>query len=73
MNRIITAIALLMVCGLSYAQSTQSGFVKEYNVRLAKSPLTGVELVIHNAGSTISGKDGGFKLEFRTQKSGDNG
>lgn len=71
MNRIIMAIALLMGCGLSQAQSTQSGFIKEYNVRLAKSPLAGVELVIHNAGSTISGKDGSFNLEFRTQKSGD--
>jgi len=71
MSRIVATIAFLLVCGLLHAQSTQSGFVKEYNVRLAKSPLAGVELIIHNAGSTTSGKDGGFKLEFRTQKSGD--
>ena len=46
MNRIITAIALLLVCGLSHAQSTQPSFVKEYNERLDKTPLNLVEISI---------------------------
>lgn len=71
MYRIIAAIALLMVCGLSYAQSTQSGFVKEYNERLEKTPLNLVEISISNAASTVSDDNGNFMLQFRTLKPGD--
>lgn len=71
MNRIIAAIALLMVSGLSYAQSTQSGFVKEYNERLDKTPLNLVEISISNAASTVSDDNGNFMLQFRTLKPGD--
>ena len=71
MNRIIAAIALLMVCGLLYSQSTQSGFVKEYNERLDKTPLDLVEITISNAASTVSDDNGNFMLQFRTLKPGD--
>ena len=53
------------------SQTTQSGFVKEYNERLQKTPLSEVEIVISNASSTASGKDGDFTLQFRTLKPGD--
>lgn len=71
MNRIIATIALLMLCGQSYSQSTQSGFVKEYNERLEKTPLNLVEISISNAASTVSDDNGNFILQFRTLKPGD--
>ena len=38
---------------------------------MQKTPLSEVEIVISNASSTVSGKDGGFSLQFRTLKPGD--
>lgn len=60
-----------MLCGPSYSQSTQSGFVKEYNERLEKTPLNLVEISISNAASTVSDENGTFMLQFRTLKPGD--
>jgi hypothetical protein len=45
-------------------QVQQTGIVSEYNEKLAKTPLPAVELVVHNAGSTISDKRGMFTLSF---------
>lgn len=52
-------------------QVQQTGIVSEYNEKLAKTPLPAVELVVHNAGSTISDKRGMFTLSFRTLRPGD--
>ena len=60
-----------IICSLSYAQSTQIGFVKEYNEKLVKTPLGQVEIVISNASSTVSDANGIFQLQFRTLKPGD--
>lgn len=62
---------LSIVSASSFGQSVQSGFVKEYNERLQKTPLSEVEIVISNASSTASGKNGDFMLQFRTLKPGD--
>lgn len=63
-------ILILSISGI-FAQSTQHGIVKEYNDAKKKTPLGGVELVVNNAGSNVSGKDGRFTLAFRTLKPGD--
>ncbi|MBQ0057046.1 MAG: hypothetical protein KBT20_05245 [Bacteroidales bacterium] len=57
-------------CSL-FAQSTQNGIVKEYNNAKKKTALSGVELIISNAGSNISDNNGRFVLNFRTLKPGD--
>lgn len=62
---------LSLVSGASFGQSTQPGFVKEYNERMQKTPLSEVDIVISNASTTASGKDGHFMLQFRTLKPGD--
>lgn len=62
---------LSVVFATSYGQSIQPGFVKEYNERTQKTPLSDVEIVISNASSTASGVKGDFILHFRTLKPGD--
>lgn len=62
---------LSLVSAASFGQSTQPGFVKEYNERMQKTPLSEVNIVISNASTTASGKDGHFMLQFRTLKPGD--
>ena len=62
---------LSLVSVASFGQSTQPGFVKEYNERMQKTPLSEVDIVISNASTTASGKDGHFMLQFRTLKPGD--
>lgn len=54
-----------------FAQSRQNGIVLEYNERNQKTPLPDVEILVTNAGSTISDKEGKFLLTFRTRKLGD--
>ena len=70
LNKLFVCL-LSAVSATSFGQSVQSGFVKEYNERMQKTPLGEVEIVISNASSTVSGKDGDFKLQFRTLKPGD--
>ena len=48
-----------------FAQSRQNGIVLEYNERNQKTPLPDVEILVANAGSTISDKEGKFLLTFR--------
>lgn len=62
----ICLIALLLVSLTAVSQTVQTGFVKEYNEELAKTPLENVELVITNAGTAVSDSDGSFSLVFRT-------
>lgn len=65
-------IALTFVsCLLASAQSKQSGYVKEYNDKQAKTALAGVELQVSGAGTAVSAKDGAFTLQFSRLKVGD--
>lgn len=71
--RFITVVSLFLVlcCANANAQTTQPGFVKEYNDQNKKTPLGGVEMIIRGAGSTISDAQGSFSLKFATLKPGD--
>lgn len=71
MKRHIVFLIFSMVTIVSFAQSIQNGIVKEYNDAKKKTPLAGVELVVNNAGSNVTGIDGRFTLNFRTLKPGD--
>lgn len=53
------------------AQTVQNGYVQEYNEKAKKTPLEGVELNVRSAGSTVSGKNGQFALQFLTLKPGE--
>lgn len=53
------------------AQCQQHCIVMEYNEAKQKSPLGGVEVLVRNAGSTVSDINGNVTLRFRTQKPGD--
>ena len=66
-----TIALLFLCCCYAVAQTRQEGIVKEYNEQLAKTALGQVEIVVTNAGSTVSDNKGRFRLEFRTQKPGD--
>lgn len=66
-------ISILFLCAPTFvlAQVSQRGFVKEYNEKDEKTPLSNVEIVVDKAGTTVSGKDGRFILQFQTLKAGD--
>lgn len=70
MNKLFVCL-LSALSATSFGQSVQPGFVKEYNERMQKTPLSDVEIVISNASSTASGVRGDFMLQFRTLKPGD--
>ena len=55
----------------SNAQCQHKRVVMEYNETTTKSTLGGVEVLVINAGSTISDSNGNVTLKFRTQKPGD--
>ena len=55
----------------SNGQCQQKCVVMEYNETTTKSTLGGVEVLVINAGSTISDSNGNVTLKFRTQKPGD--
>jgi tetratricopeptide (TPR) repeat protein len=78
MKRMVTrSLILFMVIATNFAicsvsaQTEQVGFVKEYNGENEKTPISGVELVVNNAGSTISDVDGRFVLDFKTMHPGE--
>lgn len=62
-------IALLSISAA--AQTTQSGYVQEYNEKAKKTPLSGVELRVRSANSTVSDETGQFSLQFLTLKPGE--
>lgn len=72
--RILTFVIIMLFslinCAL-FGQSVQDGIVLEYNGKNAKTPLANVEIVVNNAGSTVSDANGKFTLNFRTLKPGD--
>lgn len=53
------------------AQIVQKGIVKEYNEKAQKTPLSGVELNVRSANSTVSDQNGDFSLSFLTLKPGE--
>lgn len=53
------------------AQTVQLGVVKEYNEKAQKTPLSGVELNVRSANSTVSDNQGAFALNFLTLKPGE--
>lgn len=70
MRKLFTFISLIAAI-MSYAQTTQTGLVQEYNERAKKTPLSGVELNVRSAGNTVSDKNGKFSLQFLTLKPGE--
>lgn len=62
-------IALLSISAA--AQTTQSGYVQEYNEKAKKTPISGVELRVRSANSTVSDEAGQFSLQFLTLKPGE--
>ena len=68
----IFLFSLSSVLSLSaMAQSTQPCVVKQYNQKEQKTPLPGVEVIVSNAGSSVSDNAGELTLAFRTLKPGD--
>ena len=55
----------------AFSQVCQHGLVLEYNEKHEKTPLGQVEILVQNAGSTVSNTNGSFTLNFRTLKHGD--
>ena len=53
------------------AQTIQLGQTVEYNEKNVKTPIGFVEIVIRDAGSTVSDAKGNFTLTFNTLKPGD--
>lgn len=54
-----------------FPQTVQQGVTLAYNERNQKTPLGGVQIVIRDAGSTVSDVSGKFTLKFSTLKAGD--
>jgi len=72
MKRQLLSILIALLCDFSlFAQSTQRVVVYEYKEKGSLSPLPNVEVVVNNAGSTVSDKQGYCTLNFRTLKPGD--
>lgn len=65
-----TVLLFLVISMVSGAQTVQEGKVKEYKGKNKKSSLSGVEVVITNASTTVSDRDGDFVLHFHTMKPG---
>lgn len=53
-----------------FAQTVQTGYVKEYNEKSKKTALAGVTLNVRSANSVVSDKNGKFSLQFLTLKPG---
>lgn len=72
MKRFFLCVLAMASClHFAAAQSTQPCLVQQYNQKSMKTPLSGVEVMVSNAGSTVSDKDGRLTLTFRTLKPGD--
>lgn len=67
----IVAVVITTISGSLFAQSVQRGIVYEYDGNKEKKPLANVEIVVNNAGSTVSDAQGNFTLNFRILKPGD--
>lgn len=70
--RNISLLCTSVMTGIaSFAQTIQPGQTLEYNEKNTKTPLGGVEIVIRDAGSTVSDAKGNFTLTFNTLQPGD--
>lgn len=69
MHRYLSIILLLFPI-FCHAQITEVGYVKQYNGKEAKSSISGVEIQVENAPSTITNANGYFQLNFPTLKAG---
>lgn len=61
----------IQCCCIVSAQTVQNGIIQEYNGAMKKKPLSGVELNVRSAGSTVSDNDGSFELHFLSLKPGE--
>ena len=52
------------------AQATQPCIVKQYNQKQTKTPLSGVQVEVRDAGSAVSASNGAVTLRFATLKPG---
>ena len=69
---VFAVFSLLWGCTLPLSsQIKEKGYVKEYNERAEKTPLSAVEIVVENAGTTVSDVSGLFTLQFPTLVPGD--
>jgi len=73
MKRVITILLLLplLSSGILLGQSRQRLRVVEYRGEKSKTPLANVEVVVQNAASSVTDKNGYCTLTFRTLKPGD--
>lgn len=71
MRKIVIVFTLIMISMSARSQALLHGMVLEYEGSETKKPLGGVELVIQDAGTTVSAIDGSFVLSFRTKQRGD--
>lgn len=64
-------LVVLFSSNAIFSQTTQTGYVREYNEKAQKTPLSGVELNVRSANSTVSDNQGAFALNFLTLKPGE--
>lgn len=65
------SLLLLLIAHNMYSQSVETGFVKQYNGKETKTPISGVEIYASGASSTATDENGAFNLRFNTLKAGD--
>ncbi len=68
---VLLLLTLFSAFSAVLAQTTQPCLVLQYNQKETKTPLPGVEVMVSNAGSTVSDSEGRLTLSFRTLKPGD--
>lgn len=71
MKKIFVVIIFVALYLQASSQTTLKGKVLEYRGSNTKEPLQNVEIIIQDAGSTVSSRDGSFTLSFRTKHKGD--
>lgn len=71
LKHFLTVVFALSIPMNVFGQVILEGVVLEYQGLPPKRPLSGVEILVKGAGSTISGQDGTFSLNFRTKAMGD--
>lgn len=74
MKRLYVLLFFVLMCSSVHqtsAQVVQNGTVKEYHLHKKKTSLSGVEVQVKSANSTVSDRHGSFALEFHTLTSGE--
>lgn len=64
-------LTFALPASVAFSQTVQRGVVVEYNAEKKATPLSNVEIVVANAGSTVTNEKGEFTLRFRQLKPGD--